>query len=192
MLDLQGGRSACAQQLPHGPAVVEPRLLETVRRKLLDAPILAEVKRRIARAIAAKPNARPSGNRLAELYVEISNLAEAIAAGALSSSKALAMRLKCPEADLARLTAQQAERKASVVCMPLQLQARYQRLAANLELELARDVHKARTILRQLIGNEIPVVPQASRKHLVARIGLDTREFLQVVEASEIFMVAGA
>jgi hypothetical protein len=58
------------------------------------------------------------------------------------------------------------------------------RLVATLEIELARDVHKARTILRQLVGNEIPVVPHASGKHLVARIGLDMTELLQAVGAS--------
>ena len=57
--------------------------------------------------------------------------------------------------------------------MPLQLEERLYRLVAKLEVELARDVHKARTILRQLIGHEIQVVPHASGKHLVARIGLD-------------------
>jgi hypothetical protein len=51
---------------------------------------------------------------------------------------------------------------------------------------------KARTILRQLVGNEIPVVPHASGKHLVASIGLDMTELLHAVGASEIFMVAGA
>jgi hypothetical protein len=50
---------------------------------------------------------------------------------------------------------------------------------------------KARTILRQLVGNETPVVPHASGKHLVARIGLDMTELLQAVGASEIFYGSG-
>jgi hypothetical protein len=75
--------------------------------------------------------------------------------------------------------------------MPLQLDERLFRLVANLETELARDVHMARTILRQLVGNEIPVILHSSGKHLVARIGLDMTELLQAVGASEIFMVAG-
>jgi len=51
-------------------------------------------------------------------------------------------------------------------------------------------VHKARTALRQIVGNEIPVVPHESGKHLVAKIGLDT-EALMASGASEIFVVAG-
>ena len=52
-------------------------------------------------------------------------------------------------------------------------------------------MHKARTALRQIIGNEIPVLPHASGKHLVARIGLDTEPLL-AASGSEIFVVAGA
>jgi hypothetical protein len=52
-------------------------------------------------------------------------------------------------------------------------------------------VHKARTALRQIAGNEIPVVPHESGKHLVAKIGLDT-EALMASGASEIFVIAGA
>lgn len=51
-------------------------------------------------------------------------------------------------------------------------------------------MHKARTALRQIVGNEIPVVPHESGKHLVAKIGLDT-EALMASGASEIFGVRG-
>ena len=53
------------------------------------------------------------------------------------------------------------------------------------------DVHKARTILRQLVGNEISVVPHESGKHLVARLGLVTKSQIQAAGGSEIFVVAG-
>ena len=49
---------------------------------------------------------------------------------------------------------------------------------------------QARTALRQIVGNEITVVPHESGKHLVARIGLDT-EALMASGTSEI-LVAGA
>ena len=45
--------------------------------------------------------------------------------------------------------------------------------------------------LRQIVGNEIPVIPHESGKHLVARIGLNT-EALLAARGSEIFVVAGA
>jgi 2-hydroxychromene-2-carboxylate isomerase len=75
---------------------------------------------------------------------------------------------------------------------PTQLADRYRRIVSSLETELTRDVHKARTLLRQLVGNEISVVPHESGKHLVARIGLDTEALLQAAGGSEIFVVAGA
>jgi hypothetical protein len=56
---------------------------------------------------------------------------------------------------------------------------------------LGRDVHKARTALRQVLGDEIPVLPHESGKHLVARIGLDTHA-LVAAGGSEKFVVAGA
>ena len=77
--------------------------------------------------------------------------------------------------------------------LPAHVETIFRGLVANLEIELARDVHAARTILRRLIGSEIPVRPQhASGKHLVARIGLDLLELLQVAGSSENFVVAGA
>ncbi len=52
-------------------------------------------------------------------------------------------------------------------------------------------MHKARTALRQIVGNEIPVAPHKSGKHLVARIGLDT-EALRAVGSSEMpFLIDG-
>lgn len=52
-------------------------------------------------------------------------------------------------------------------------------------------MHTARTALRQIVGDTIPVMPHESGKHLVARIGLDTQS-LAAAAGSEIFMVAGA
>ncbi len=74
---------------------------------------------------------------------------------------------------------------------PLAIGERYRRLVASLEAELSRDVHKARAALRQIVGNEIPVVPHESGEHLVARLGLET-EALLAAGGSEIFVVAGA
>jgi len=45
-----------------------------------------------------------------------------------------------------------------VIKLPAPLGKRYRRMVATLEEELSRDVHKARTALRQIVGNEIPVV----------------------------------
>ena len=127
---------------------------------------------------------------MAELTTEVANLTEAIASGALRTSKALGARLAAAERELERLSSARAT-SHKVVRMPLPVGERYQRLIANMEAELARDVPKARTALRQIVGSEIPVLPHASGKHLVARIGLD-EEALVAAGSSEIFVVAGA
>jgi hypothetical protein len=68
---------------------------------------------------------------------------------------------------------------------------RYKRLVSILDEALGRDVHKARSALRQIVGNEIRVLPHKSGTHLVAKIGLDY-EALMASGGSEIFVVAGA
>jgi hypothetical protein len=47
----------------------------------------------------------------------------------------------------------------------MQLGERYRRLAGNLETELRRDVHKACTALRAIVGDRIPVVPREPGEH---------------------------
>jgi hypothetical protein len=146
----------------------------------------------VAPTLAAKPAVKSNDNRIAELRAEVGNLTDAIASGALRTSKALAERLSTAEAELDRLSIHKTTRKTNVVSLPIQLADRYRRIVSNLETELTRDVHKARTLLRQLVGNEISVVPHESGKHLVARIGLVTEALLQTAGGSEIFVVAGA
>jgi len=60
----------------------------------------------------------------------------------------------------------------SVLSLPVHLVEKHRRLVAGLEAELARDVHKERTLLRQIVGDEVRVTPHESGKHLVARLGL--------------------
>ncbi len=141
-------------------------------------------------SIAPKPV--KSDTRIAELRAEIENLVGAIANGALRSSKALAARLAAAEeSELERLSAQQAARSKVTKTPAGRIGERFRRMVASLDTELGRDVHAARTVLRGIIGDAIPVVPHESGKHLVARIGLDTQS-LAAAAGSEIFVVAGA
>jgi hypothetical protein len=67
---------------------------------------------------------------------------------------------------------------------------RFRQMVATLEAEFRRDVHKARTALRQIVGNEISV-PHGSGGHLVVKIGPDT-EALLASGTSETLVVTGA
>jgi site-specific DNA recombinase len=186
----EGGPHACSNSLTVRLSIVEARLLDPIKNDLLSDDEVAEVQRRVALALTAK--AKSNDGRIAELRAEIANLTDAVATGALRTSKALAERLSAAEAELDRLSIQKAARKVGVVNFPIQFAERYRRIVASLEIELARDVHKARTLLRQLVGNVISLVPHASGRHLVARIGLNTEGLRQAAGGSEIFMVAGA
>jgi site-specific DNA recombinase len=188
----EGGPHACSNALTVRLSIVEDRLLAPIKNDLLSEDVIAEFRRRVAKAIAAKPAEKSNDARIAQLRAEVSNLTDAIAGGVLRTSKALADRLAAGEAELERLICEKPARKAQIVNMPAQLVDRYRRLVAGLEVELSRDVHRARTMLRQLVGSEIPVVPHESGKHLVARIGLDLAQLVQASGSSEIFMVAGA
>jgi site-specific DNA recombinase len=185
-----GGEAACSNGLTAKLPIVEARLLRRIREDLFTPELAAEVDHRYARTVVRQPKLPANDKRIAELNAEVGNLTEAVASGALRASKALGARLAAAECELERLSsARAASRK--VVRMPLPSGERYRRLVANLEAELNRDVHKARTALRRIVGNEIPVLPHESGKHLVAKIGLDT-EALMASGASEIFVVAGA
>ena len=109
-----------------------------------------------------------------------------------ATTKAIAERLALAENELAQLSARRPTRKADILKLPIQLGERCRRMIANLEAELSPDVHRSRTLLRQLIGDEIPVIPHESGNHLVAQIGLDTGGLLAAAGGSEIFVVAGA
>jgi hypothetical protein len=148
------------------------------------------VDRRYARAIADRPKQPTNAKRISELRTEVENLTDAIARGALRTSKALAARLVAAEDEIERLSDEDAARP-KLVKLPTPLGERYRRMVVTLEAELSRDVHKARTALRQIVGDDIPVIPHESGKHLVARIGLDTQA-LVAGGGSEIFVVAGA
>ena len=109
----------------------------------------------------------------------------------MRTSTALGARLAAAESELERLSRDRVVSR-KVVRMSVPVGERFRRLVTNWEAELSRDVHKARTALRQIVGNEIRMVPHESGKHLVARIGLDT-EALQAAGSSRMFfVVAGA
>jgi hypothetical protein len=190
----KGERRACLLQLAHGAALDrrgasarDDQERSAVRRSDRGAPPASR------EGIGRAASTEIERDRITHLRGEVSNLTEAIASGALRTSKALAERLAAAEAELEQLVAEKAPaRLARVTSAPVQLLDHYRRLVASLEAELSRDVHKGRTILRRIVGSEIQVLPHQSGKHLVARIGLDMQELVQSAANSEIFVVAGA
>ncbi len=64
-------------------------------------------------------------------------------------------------------------------------------LSVRREIALGRDVNRARAIIRQLVGEEIRVVPDEAGKHLVAHLPFGSEALLQASGGSQIFVVAG-
>jgi hypothetical protein len=99
-------------------------------------------------------NAREDRSKaIAKAHAEMSNLTDAIASGALSSSPALAGRLQVAERELARLEADvPAPRAAAPYAIP-RLASEYRAMVADLAKSLtAVSVPRVRAELRKLIG----------------------------------------
>jgi DNA invertase Pin-like site-specific DNA recombinase len=88
------GGNACSNNLTVARSLVESRILESVKRDLLDPEVIREIETRVERSLKQRRKAKPdSGAEIARLRQEVSNLADAIAGGLLKSSPALAERL---------------------------------------------------------------------------------------------------
>ncbi len=121
---------------------------------------------------------------------QVENLTEAVASGALRSSRALADRLTAAESELAELVARSARPVAKVIDLPARLAKRIAGLVEGLELKINKEPNRARAAIREICG-DIPVRPDPTGKFLVARLGL-SQQLLAAVAGSERFVVAGA
>jgi site-specific DNA recombinase len=184
-----GGVAVCANGISVKQQTVESRLLAPIRTELLSAEKLEQLRKRVIQKVTIVTPSANIAPRMAEVRERIENLANAIAAGMLKSSPALADKLRVAEAELARLSAQSGKPGATVVDFPARLTARFQKMVEKLDEYLARDPHRARAALREICG-EIPVFPAKSGDYLIAKLGL-SEMFLKAAVGSEKFMVAG-
>ena len=184
-----GGEAVCANGISVRKDILESRLVAPIKTELLSPERIADIDRRVSQKIAQQPKAPNSGPRMQELRTQIENLADAIAAGALKASPALAGRLAATEAELAHLAALAAKPQGKIVDFPARLAARFQKMVERLEEYLARDPNRARAALRGICG-EIPVFPDKTGKFLIAKLGL-SEMFLEAAVGSERSMVAG-
>ena len=188
-----GGPHACGNGLYAKLHIVEDKLLSRLKDELLSDEAVEEIERRYAKASARQPKRADAEHdkRIRDLRAEVQNLTDAVASGALRTSKSLGERLQSAEAELERLTAENLARSKVIRLQPARIRDRIRQMARDLAIELGRDVNKARGVLRTILGNQIPVVPHESGKHLVAKIGLDLHQLCEV-SGSQIFVVAGA
>ena len=156
------GSAACSNDFRVRRAVLEDGLLEAIRRELLAPKVLAEFKKRVMKRLTDQQRqVVVDPRRIAELESTVSNLADAIAAGALKCSPALASRLATAESELSRLREAAVPREtANVERLIPRLADAFQELVADLPNAVKRDVDRARATVRNYVGDKIRVVDE--------------------------------
>lgn len=149
-----GGSAACGNRRRVKRAVIEEKLVETMRKDLVTREAVAGVMRHL-RAVALEQRAGTDTTdkarlaRKAKLEREVANLSDAIASGALRESPALAGRLQAAEAELATLASPE-KPKAQVVDLLPKAEARYHKMMAELPKVMAKEPDAARSMLKRV------------------------------------------
>ena len=183
---------ACSSTVRVNRTVVEAGILAGTKRELLRPEVIAEARRRILRALKGSRERPVNQQRVAQLQREVANLADAIAAGALRASPAIATRLQAAEAELARLQVQAAKPAPKVATLPSGIEGAWRQAVANLETVLAtHDVARARTVLLDLIG-EIQVVATPEEIRFETKKGALEGALVRAAGGQQIRVVAGA
>ncbi len=173
-------------------SLVESILLRNVRADLQDPELIAEVERRVAKALAARTKPKADNRkRVSELSKEIENLTDAIASGMLRASPALAARLASAEGELSRLQAAERPGASVVGRIAPNVPRIFATLVEQLEESLKKDPQRARTALAQIFGERVVLEPDESGRFLWADYGIGAA--LPIIPSeSSVLMVAGA
>ena len=151
-----GGDALCGNNAMLRRQVAEAEVLAGIKRDLRSPEVIDEIVRRVRSALRArKPKVPDHSARIRQLRVEIENLADAIASGALRGSPTLAAKLSAAECELERLAAAQTEPARVVDVTPLlvDLPAKAMLAVERLEETLAAgDIPKAREEIRKHVG----------------------------------------
>jgi site-specific DNA recombinase len=188
---------ACTNTVSVRRSVVESVLLRHVKTDLQDPEIIAEVERRVAKALALVAKSKPkadSGKRIAELTREVENLADAIASGLMKVSPALAKRLEGAESELQRLQDDQQRRRVPIAGRIVPSVGKmFVRLVEQLEENLKRDPQRARAALAEIFGERVSLQPGESGRFLWADYGIGAMPVMAeaVGAESSVLMVAG-
>lgn len=180
--------ASCANTLNVSRALVQDIVIAGIREDLADPEVIAEVEKRV-RAVVQDRQRSPRANhgkRIAELRREVGNLTDAVAAGMLKSSPALAARLQAAEGELGRLDA--AQRVAPTALVVPDVRKRFLGMLDRLGDVLIRDPDRGREELRQVLEERIRLKPDESGKFLWAEYSLGLKALLPHADT----VVAGA
>ena len=201
--NINGGKHACTNTLRVSRALVEQKILAGIKHKLFHPEAIAEFKREMTRALAEqkrkqKPDLRMAHCQLAEIEKKIARFVQAIEDGAYTP--ALKAKLSEGETERARLQAalnvdtRELDRVADMLPRAMDT---YRELVEDLGTATQREVARARSQIKHLLGGEIQLVPAEDRSHLVAELVGDYAGLLRLAGAkagggfSKINVVAG-
>lgn len=202
--NVNGGKHACANTLRVSRALVERELLAGIKRDLFHPAAIAEFKREVSRALTEqkrkqKPDLGATRRKLGEVEKQIERMVAAIKAGAFS--EALKAELDKAEAERKQLQAalnvdtRELDKVADMLPRALD---NYRELVEDLGAATQREVARARTQIKHMLGGEVRLVPAEDRSHLVAEMAGDYAGLLRLAGGkaaaglSKINMVAGA
>ena len=182
---------ACSNGRTVRREIVEDRLLADVRASLSSDEVLAEIERKVRKAITAGATVKPDLKRVADLKVQVDNIVSAISSGGMRSSPALGRKLSELEAEIERMEA------VRPACEPVPLMAdlrrRIKAAVASLPRLLERDPERARAALADAgVGSSILLRQSADGPYLEAEYGLEIQPMRLVSGGMSEIMVAGA
>jgi site-specific DNA recombinase len=175
-------------------AVVEPLLITGVRETLTQPEVLAQARRAVDAALKRiKNDQRSSSGQIDKLRAEIANLTDAIAAGALRGSRAIAERLAAAEAELDRIETEASEpiATAAVLTHTHQTEAKLKSAANDLLATVKKkDPERGRAAIHALVGN-ITVCSTPTEVRFESESGAVEKALLSVAGAKHTILVAG-
>jgi DNA invertase Pin-like site-specific DNA recombinase len=183
------GLSVCTNTVMASRKLVESLLLEAIQRDLFTEEGFALFKQEAARLLAEhrrvhKPDLQRAAARLQEVEQEIKHILTAIKAGLLTLSTKAA--LEQAEAErvhlLQQINGHQKQAEKVTAFLPDAI-GRFKILIDDLATVTQLQVDRARTILRELLGNEIMLHPTADgrERYLTAELAGDYAGLLRLV-----------
>lgn len=195
-LNMSGGHSACENRIKVPRRLIEEKLLAVIQDELLHPDLFAVFRSEAHRALNAyirQPNTKQLQDRIARLDAEIGNLVDALRER--RSSPALLDALTQAEdkkASLAReLTDAQAVGQNITAILP-NIEKMYSECVQGINDALSTDTATARERIRAILGDDIRLVPEPLKQHLIAEIRADYAGMLHTLAGVQIGLVAGA
>ncbi len=200
------GPTTCANGIRVPRALVEDLLLESIKHDLFTPEAVELFVKETTRLLGderarRQPNQEATRRRLAEVETEIENIVAAIKAGILTpTTKTELEKAEAERAELERTLSIDASILEFIPKVLPDAVERFQSLVADFENVAMRDVSRARTQIKKLIGGSVTLHP-TEEGHLEAEMRGDYAGLIRLIEespgskrteAGELSLVAGA